>query len=164
MRVAKQYAGVRRMPSAVRRLNVEPTSLAVVRRRARPSELGTVVPRCCGIVWDFARSHGMKAGRHVAVYLNTAIDVEIGVELNEAFVSDGAVVASSLPGGAVATAVHLGPYHLLGDTHKQVLAWIEAHDLRATGICWEIYDHWRVEWDQNPSQIRTDVFYQLTGS
>jgi len=105
----------------------------------------------------------LKAGRHVAVYLNTAIDVEIGVELNEAFVSDGAVVASSLPGGAVATAVHLGPYHLLGDTHKQVLAWIEAHDLRATGICWEIYDHWRVDWDQNPSQIRTDVFYQLTG-
>jgi hypothetical protein len=29
------------------------------------------------------------------------------------------------------------------------------------GPSWEIYGHWRPEWNTGPSQIRTDVFYQL---
>jgi len=30
------------------------------------------------------------------------------------------------------------------------------------GPNWEIYGHWQSEWNTNPSQIRTDVYYLLT--
>jgi effector-binding domain-containing protein len=33
---------------------------------------------------------------------------------------------------------------------------------RLTGPSWEIYGHWQPEWNSDPSQIRTDVFYQVT--
>ena len=57
--------------------------LAVVRRRARPEELSKVVLDACGIVCGVIRSqqiHGV--GRHVAVYLDGQINLEVGVELD----------------------------------------------------------------------------------
>jgi hypothetical protein len=30
------------------------------------------------------------------------------------------------------------------------------------GPNWEIYGHWQNEWNKDPSQIRTDVYYLLT--
>ena len=57
--------------------------LAVVRRRATLHELSKVVPDACGTVWDALRSRrATGAGRHVAVYLDDQINLEVGVELD----------------------------------------------------------------------------------
>ena len=54
--------------------------LAVVRRRASQQELSKVVPDACGIVWGVVRSQQVPgAGRHVAVYLDGQINLEVGV-------------------------------------------------------------------------------------
>src|SRR3954464_14350352 len=85
--------------------------LAVVRRLASARELPRVVPEACGLVWNVLRSHQIKgAGRHVAVYLDGDINLEVGVEMDGPFSGAGEVVASALPAGTVATAVHFGPY------------------------------------------------------
>src|SRR5262245_9855678 len=102
------------MPPTVHLIHADPIPTAVVRRRARRSELSTVVPQGCGLVWNFTREHGVKAGRHVALYLNGNIDLEVGVEVSGAFEEQGEVVRSSTPAGAVATAAHFGPYQHLG--------------------------------------------------
>src|SRR6186713_684750 len=101
--------------------------LAVVRRRVPRSELATVVPQGCGIVWDFVRRRGLKGGRHVAVYLNGNIDLEVGVEVAGAFEEDGDILRSSTPAGAVVSAAHLGPYQGLGAAHQAIRAWCAAH-------------------------------------
>jgi len=132
--------------------------LAVVRRRASSRELSKVVPAACGEVWTFIRAHGVEgAGRHVAVYLDGAINLEVGVEVPAAFASDGEVVASATPAGLVATTSHIGPYDRLGDAHGAIRAWCKAHDRALAGPNWEIYAHWV----DNPAQQRTDVFYLL---
>src|SRR5690348_15716498 len=85
--------------------------LAVVRRRARPQELSKVVPDACGLVWGVLRAQQIKgAGRHVAVYLDSQINLEVGVEMDAPFAGHGEVVGSALPAGLVAGTVHLGPY------------------------------------------------------
>src|SRR2546421_12587294 len=57
--------------------------LAVVRRRAGQHELSKVVPDACGAVWSVVRSQQVAgAGRHVAVYLDCQINLEVGVELD----------------------------------------------------------------------------------
>jgi effector-binding domain-containing protein len=149
------------MPIAVRLDDVVAVPLAVVRRRARRSQLASVVPESCGVVWTFVRAHGIAAGRNVAVYLNGSIDLEVGVEVTGDFDEQGDVVRSSLPGGTVASAVYLGPYQGLGSAHDAIRAWCAAHGHQLTGINWEIYGHWRPEWNADPSAIRTDVFYQV---
>lgn len=135
--------------------------LAVVRRQARPDELSRLVPECCGIVWNALRAQQVRGGRHVALYWDGVIRVEVGAEVNAPFAEQGDVVRSATPAGTVASVTHLGPYGGLAAAHDAVHAWCKAHNHRLAGPRWEIYGHWQSEWDSDPSQIRTDVFYLL---
>jgi effector-binding domain-containing protein len=135
--------------------------VAVVRRQARAAELSRLVPECCGLVWNVVRAQHVPAGRHVAIYWDGTIRLEVGVELHGPFVDHGQVVQSATPAGLVAFVAHLGPYSGLGAAHDAVRAWCKAHDHRLAGPSWEIYGHWLPEWNDDPSRIRTDVFYQV---
>lgn len=135
--------------------------IAVVRRNADHQSLSKVVPECCGIVWQALKTLGVAAGRHVAVYLDEVITVEVGVELLAPFTGSGDVRRSSTPAGLVASAVHWGPYRNLGETHSAIVQWCRTSGLTLAGPNWEFYGHWRDEWNRDPSKIRTDVFYLL---
>ena len=136
--------------------------LAVVRRRALPQELSRVVPDACGVVWKVIRSQQVPgAGRHVAVYLDGQINLEVGVELDAPFAGHGEVVGSTTPAGPVATATHFGPYGQLHKAHEAILSWCQANGYTLAGPSWEVYGHWLDEWNNDPTKIRTDVFYLL---
>jgi effector-binding domain-containing protein len=137
--------------------------LAVVRRRARPEELSKVVPEACGAVWNFIRSHQISgAGRHVAVYLDGQINLEVGVELDGPFSGSLEVVGSSTPAGLVAMTTHHGPYGLLNKAHEAILHWCGENGLTLAGPNWEIYGHWQDGGNGDPTKICTEVFYLLT--
>ena len=136
--------------------------LAVVRRQAKAHELSRVVPAACGEVWNVIRAQQVKgAGRHVAIYLDGVINLEVGVELEAPFAGHGEVVGSSLPTGLVAHTTHMGPYQKLGDAHRAIVDSCAARHYELAGPNWEIYGHWRDEWNHNPALIQTDVFYLL---
>lgn len=150
------------MDYAVRLEQLGSRPLAVVRRRAAAQELSKVVPECCGLVWGVVRAQRVAgAGRHVALYWDDAINLEIGVELEAPFGGHGEVVGSATPAGLVATTTHFGPYHLLGDAHRAIHQWCASHGYTPAGPNWEVYGHWVDEWNNDPAKIRTDVFYLL---
>jgi effector-binding domain-containing protein len=152
------------MEYGVRLETLGPRPLAVVRRRASLKDLPKVVPDACGVVWKVIRAKGVAgAGRHIALYLDDQINLEVGVEL-EAPLGDrggGELIGSATPAGLVATAVHFGPYGGLHAAHHAIRQWCAAHGHTTAGPNWETYGHWLDAWTNNPSQIRTDVFYQL---
>lgn len=135
--------------------------LAVIRRQAHASELSRVVPECCGLVWNAVRAQQAKAGRHVALYWDGSIRLEVGVELLGPFTEQGNVVCSATPAGVTASTTHYGPYGGLGAAHEAVRAWCRIHNHRLAGPSWEIYGHWQEAWNSNPALIRTDVFHQV---
>lgn len=136
--------------------------LAVVRRRAAIQQLGTVIQEACGTVWNVLRAEQVKgAGRHVAVYLDSVFNLEVGVELDAPFGGHGEVIGSSLPAGEVATTTHFGPYQRLADAHQAIQKWCADHGRQPVRPCWETYGHWLDEWNTDPSKIRTDVYYLL---
>jgi effector-binding domain-containing protein len=131
---------------------------AVIRFRAAKSELSKVVPAACGEVWSFARAANLpRPGRHIALYLDDAINLEVGVEMPAAFVGNDRVVCSTTPAGTVATVVHMGPYNRLHEAHDAIRKWCSMNDHALAGPNWEVYGHW----SDNPAQVRTDVFYLL---
>jgi effector-binding domain-containing protein len=145
--------------------NSEATPTAVIRERVAASELPRFVPAACGEVWSFIRSANLlRPGRHVAVYLDRAGSVEVGAEVGEPFTGNERVHCSRLPAGRAATAVHFGPYGRLSEAHIAIRQWCAEHRHRLTGISWEIYGHWDESWNQDPSKIRSDVFYQIDES
>src|SRR5262245_35152425 len=130
--------------------------IAIVRRRAKMHEIGKVTPDACGLVWNALKAQRQaKPGRHVAVYLDDERKIEVGVELGGPFSAMGEVIESSLPAGTVATAIHLGPYQTLGETHQRIHDSCRQNRREPIRPCWEIYDHWRDEWNNDPSKIRT---------
>ncbi len=143
----------------IQRLDSVP--LAVIRRQASASELSRVVPQCCGLVWDAVRAQKAQAGRHIAIYWDGSIRLEVGVEFYGPFAEHGQVVRSAIPAGMVASTTHFGPYSGLGAAHDAVRRWCSANNHSLAGPNWEIYGHWQSEWNTNPAQIRTDVYYQL---
>lgn len=137
-------------------------SLAVVRRRASSHDLAKVVPEACGTVWSVVRAQKiLGAGRHVALYLDDEINLEVGVEFDAPFAGHGEVVSSATPDGAVATATHFGPYDRLHEAHEAIRQWCANHGRSLAGPNWEIYGHWKDEWDRDPAKIRTDVYHLL---
>jgi effector-binding domain-containing protein len=131
---------------------------AVVRRRARQAELARVVPQACGEVWSFIRSSPLlHPGRNLALYLDGEINLEVGVEMFQAFEGNGQVFCSRTPAGTVVTAAHIGPYEGLHGAHAAICKWCRENGRAVPGISWEIYGHW----DDDPAKLRTDVFYLL---
>jgi effector-binding domain-containing protein len=151
------------MESTVRLEQHAGLPLAVVRRRAAQHELSRVVPDACGTVWNVIRSQQVPgAGRHVAVYWDGQINLEVGVEVDAPFAGFGEVIGSATPAGLVATTTHYGPYGQLHQAHQAILRWVAANGHTPAGPSWEIYGHWQNEWNNDPSLIRTDVYYLLT--
>jgi effector-binding domain-containing protein len=131
---------------------------AVIRLRAQLCELSTVVPQACGEVWTFLRSSNFpRPGRHLAIYLDDEINIEVGVEVFQPFTGNDRVVCSNTPAGMAATAVHMGPYGRLGEAHKAIHRWAAAHGQTLARPCWEVYGHW----NDDPAQLRTDVLYLI---
>jgi effector-binding domain-containing protein len=136
----------------------EAQTTAVVRRRASQRELARVVPQGCGEVWAFARAAGLpRPGRHLALYFDHEINLEVGVEVDRPFTGNDQVVCSSTPAGLVATTAHFGPYDRLGEAHDAICKWCATNGRVKAGPCWEVYGHW----DDDPAKLRTDVYYLL---
>jgi effector-binding domain-containing protein len=150
------------MEYAVRLEHSTGQSLAVVRRRASLPELSKVIPAGCGTVWNVLRAQQVAgAGRHVALYWDDQINLEVGAEVPTPFPGHGEVIGSAIPAGPVAATTHYGPYNQLGDAHKAICDWCRANGHESAGPCWEVYGHWQDAWNRDPSQIRTDVYYLL---
>jgi effector-binding domain-containing protein len=136
--------------------------LAIVRRRATLEQLSQAIPEACGGVWNAIRAQKIQgAGRNVVLYLDSTMNLEIGVEVSAPLAAASDLIPSELPAGTVATATHLGPYNRLGEAHQAVMQWCNAQGHEVIRPSWEIYGHWTDEWNKDPSKIRTDVFYLL---
>jgi effector-binding domain-containing protein len=146
----------------VRAADTPAIALAVVRREVRQSEVSKAVTDGCGLVWNFVRAQGLRGGRNVALYWDGRIRLDVGVELSDAFESDGSVIASATPAGPTASVAHYGSYDRLGAAHARVHEWCKSNNRQLAGPSWEIYGHWQPEWNGDPSLIRTDIYYLLT--
>jgi effector-binding domain-containing protein len=148
------------MTYAVTLKEVESQPLAVVHRQATPQSLSTVIPEACGIVWDALKALQIRGGRHVAVYWDAQINVDVGTEVDGSFAGTADVSRSDTPAGRVLTTVHFGGYDRLVDAHHAIRDWAGQNHQTLAGPNWEIYGHWT----DDLSQLRTDVFYLLKGA
>jgi effector-binding domain-containing protein len=150
------------MAHVIRLEHADGRPLAVVRRCAAQQDLARVVPEACGTVWNVLRARQVTgAGRHVALYLDDQITLEVGAELDAPFGGSGEVVDSALPTGPVVATTHFGPYAGLHEAHEAIRQWCRDNGHTPAGPNWEIYGHWQDDWCTDPTKITTDVFYLL---
>lgn len=143
---------------------VEPRITAVIAQTTTWAEFPGLWRELLDEVYAFVRPRpelatgtGSELWQNVMLYKDDRPQVEIGVLASGAFAPEGRVIASELPGGEVATAIHRGDYALLGRTHDALREHVAARGRELAGPRWEIYGHWRDE----PSDLETEVFWLL---
>jgi hypothetical protein len=80
------------------------------------------------------------------------------VQVIRAFERTGEVFSTEAPTGKVATALHIGPYERLGDTHKAIRGWAAANQISFAGKSREIYG----DWTEDAAKLETRIEYLLT--
>jgi effector-binding domain-containing protein len=139
-------------------------TLAVVRRKVRIDQIGSAWRPALDQVWQFLSQHpGLRTdGHNVFLYHHPAnrrepMDVDFGVQVTRSFPTEGEVFATETPVGKVASALHIGPYERLGETHDAIHAWAAANKITFAGQSWEIYG----DWSDDPAKLETYVAYLL---
>lgn len=135
-----------------------------IRRRIAANELQATLAECFGKLYGYAQTHGFAlAGFPLARYITTGPGlwtIEPCVPLVTTVSGAGEIEAGMLPAGAVAFAVHGGPYEELHGTNAEIERWIEKNDYRIGGAPWEWYvtdpgEH------PDPANWRTEVYWPL---
>jgi effector-binding domain-containing protein len=139
--------------------------LAAVRRQVRVDEIGSAWRPALDKVWEFLRQHpGLRTdGHNVFLYhhpagLELPMDIDFGVEIIRPFEPSGDVLSTETPAGKVVTALHVGPYERLGETHQKIHVWAASNKVTFAGKSWEIYG----DWADDASKLETRIEYLLS--
>jgi len=139
--------------------------LAAVRRHIRIPEIRHAWKPALDQVWDLLRSHpGLRTdGHNIFLYHHPAarglpMNIDFGVEVIRSFEPHGEVFPTQTPAGEVATALHLGPYERLRETHDAIHAWAAANHRTFAGYSWEIYG----DPTPDPAETETRIVYLLS--
>jgi effector-binding domain-containing protein len=133
---------------------------AVVTVDVGPDELPAAIGVVVGEVEAAMHEAGVPlAGPPFARYLafEPRIRAEIGFPVLRAAPCVGRVLPGRLPGGRVASIVHIGSFDGLEHTYAQMHRWLAELGLRPTGPLWEVY--WsEPEAEPDPATWRTEIF------
>jgi effector-binding domain-containing protein len=139
--------------------------VAVVRGRVAASELPRFFDRAFGTVWAQIQAQDVgSTGEAIGIYPSAPgamVEVEAGFPTERPITPVGEVVASELPGGRIATALHVGSYETLDQTYADLLAWVRAQGLTPGQMMWESYlSDPRTEPD--PAKWRTRIYLSVS--
>jgi effector-binding domain-containing protein len=149
------------MISAVETLDIPEQFIAVIKDRAKQSELPQKVPAYCGQVWTFIHSRpDIKSnGRMIATYRGSDkndLQIEVGAQVEAPFKFEGPVVSASIPACRAAMVTLAGPYSDMHNAYDMLFAWCKQNGHKS-GVCWELYYHP----EPAPAPPKTDIFAQL---
>ncbi|WP_350275765.1 GyrI-like domain-containing protein [Kribbella sp. HUAS MG21] len=116
---------------------------AVIRATLGRDELSAWIPAALDQVASYLRRHetapsGFPFARY-HVRSEHRYDVEAGFPVGTRIDGDGTVQPSTLPGGNVVVAWHIGPYDGLGEAYESVDEWLRTAGAVRCGAAWEVY-------------------------
>ena len=161
------HSGSGEVPPAGTRVPMEPEihhlamrETAVVTVDVAQDALPDAIGGAIGEVEAAMREAGVGlAGPPFARYLafGPTIRAEIGFPVQRPAPQVGRVGPGRLPGGRIASIVHLGSYDGLHETYAHLTRWLGELGLRPTGPLWEVY--WSDPEEQpDPTSWRTEIF------
>lgn len=144
-------------------VELQPQPTLVMRASVPPSRIAAQFREVMITLFPHLSERGARpVGPPFTRYLATGdtFDIEVGVPVAEAGVSEGEILAGELPGGFAAMTTHVGPYDALGEAHNALRQWVRWERRTMAGPPWEVYvtDPAEVE---DPSLWRTDLYLPL---
>jgi effector-binding domain-containing protein len=103
-----------------------------------PRQLGEMLPPLIPELFDWLADHGVQpAGpafwKYNVIDMATALEVEVGVPVDQPPAGDNRVKSGTLPGGRYVVASHVGHPDTLESATADLLAWADAN-----GLAWDV--------------------------
>lgn len=148
-------------------MDTEPINYLAIRETfdvTKPEDIGPRMGEIYGQLVGFINESGvMGMGQPMSVYVNysdSGYEADIAIPVADASdVTHETILVGQTTGGKVVRGVHMGDYHKLDDTHKQLQAYIQFNDLEANGDGYEVYVTDPTLADT--ALWRTDVYYPV---
>ena len=121
---------------------LQPTATAVVTATLPVAGIGPFVGEAFGLVMQALQAqHAFPVGPPFARYRmhGDTFEVSAGFPVAAPITAADRVVPASLPGGQVASTVHLGAYDEVSRAYDAILAWLPTQHLAPAGDPWEQY-------------------------
>jgi effector-binding domain-containing protein len=102
------------------------------------------------------------AGASFAGYYNMDmhdLDVEIGFPVASALQGKGNIQSNQIPGGKLATCIHVGPYSAVESAYNALMSFVAEQGHEATGVAYEFYLNDPTETPQEA--LRTQIVFPL---
>lgn len=137
---------------------------AVVRGSVGMDQITAFYDSAYGAVAQALAQQGAEpAGAAFGFYLSIpteTFELEAGFPTAAPITSSGEVVASELPAGEVARAVHMGGYDSLGDSWDALMGWVTEQGRVPEGRMWEVYVT-EPSPEMDPATLRTELYLLL---
>jgi effector-binding domain-containing protein len=146
----------------VKEVKKQPT--LIMKTKAKKAEIGAELQKIFPKVFAFIAANKIPESAPMAYYVSrdpamTTFDIEAGIVVPEGTKGDGDIVASSLPAGKTAFAVHVGPYEDLPKTYAAIVDWAKTKGLTTQPIAWEVYI--TDPGNTKPNELKTEVYVLL---
>ena len=121
---------------------IETQQVLLIRAETTPAGIGPTYRDALAELDGYLEAKGIEpAGPPFArfpVYTPDRVVMEVGVPVGSRVGGQGRIEAGDLPGGTVATTVHVGSYKNLGAAHAALTEWLGSKG-KTGGAPWEIY-------------------------
>ncbi len=136
-----------------------------IRTRSSVQELPQAFGKAYGAIAQYlGELSEAPAGPAFAAYYNMDmqdLDVEIGFPVSKKLPSKGEIQASQIPGGKLASCLHVGPYQDVGPAYEALTKWVNDKGYQATGVSYEMYLNDPAQ--TPPNELKTLIIFPLQG-
>jgi effector-binding domain-containing protein len=143
---------------------LEPQMVVGIRAITTQADIASTFTTLAAEIAEFLKEHDVSpVGAPYVRYFHVGadrVDMEVGVKVSGEIEGNARVEIGELPGGAVATTVHTGPYEGLVDAYAALIEWIRDNGRKETGSPWEVYAI-NPEGDPGSDQWQTQIFWPI---
>ena len=155
------------MSYAIEIREMTPQPVLVTRRRVKPGEIAKSLAEMFHQVFLFGGKAGVAVGGPpLTRYMEWGpglLTLDAGAPIPAPYEGtdpERLVRGEVLPGGMVATTIHVGAYDKLSEAHAAMEVWIHEQGLRPRGPLWESYVTDPGEYP-DPKDWRTEIFWPV---
>jgi effector-binding domain-containing protein len=134
-----------------------------IRTRASVDDLSRVLGQAYETIAQYVGELGGQFGGppYVAYYNEDMenLDIEIGFPVARELPGRGDIQAREIPGGKVATCLHVGPYSGIEPAYRALSQWMAEKGYEPTGVAYEFYLNDPQE--TPPEELRTQIAFPL---
>ncbi len=134
-----------------------------IRTRTSVQELPNVLGKSYGAIAQYLGELGEQpVGATFAGYHNMDmqnLDVEIGFQVDHPLEGKGEIQSGWIPGGMLATCMHIGPYNAIEPAYNALMKFVEEQDHQVTGVAYEFYLNDPNETPAN--ELQTQIVFPL---